>query len=154
MIVNDIIDKLPLTDQECVLIFRRIILFYERAGTDDDTFNLNDQRIQNYCKREKLKIKPLNNVPEVNDFCHKTGDLLKNNPFGLIVFSHHSKNQLRQLIHHMRNACSHAGIRIISKDGNEYIEFKAKYKNKIKLLALIPREKFEHFWNIVLSTLK
>jgi hypothetical protein len=154
MDVNDMLKKIPITNDECVLVFRRIILLFELAPPDDITFRLSDPRIQNYCKESELIIVPLNTISEVCEFCKNTMDFAKKYPSGFVVFCHNSQNQLRQLIHHMRNACSHAGIRIVKNRGKEYIEFKAQRDDKIKLLAQIPRDKFEKFWETLLCTLK
>ena len=156
MTVNKILNSLHLTDNECILIFRRIICFFELVAPDDEAFNLFDSKIKNYCLTTGLEIIPRTTVAEVDAFCRDPNKLIAKYKSGFIVFSHSGKNQLRQLSKHMRNACSHARIRVVTKDSREYIEFKARDPNqqKIKLLALIQREQFEKFWGVVIQTIK
>jgi len=137
-------------------MFRSIVLLFEIAEPDDDAFDLYNSGIKNHCETSKLEIFPLNTVDEVATFCKDENALQKKHPSGLVVFSHSGRNQLRQMIRHMRNACSHAGVRIVDSAGKEYVRFEARDpgNKKTKLLALIPREDFEPFWNTVLNTLK
>ncbi|MBL7178160.1 MAG: hypothetical protein ISS66_20240 [Desulfobacteraceae bacterium] len=153
---DQILNKLRLSDNECVLMFRSIVLLFELAEPDDDAFNLYHPGIKNYCRLTGLEIIPLNTVAEVNNLCKDEKALQKKYPSGYIIFSHSGRNQLRQMIRHMRNACSHAGLSIVASGGKEYIRFEAKdpSKNKTKLLALIRREQLEPFWNAVLKTLR
>lgn len=153
---DQILSKLRLSDSECVLMFRSIVLLFELAEPDDNAFSLYDSGIQNYCKASELEIFPLNTVDDVANFC-KDEDALQNNHLsGFVVFSHSGRNQLRQMIRHMRNACSHAGVRIVESGGREYVRFEARDpgNKKTKLLALIPREQFDPFWNTVIKTLR
>ena len=153
---DQILKKLRLSDNECVLMFRSIVLLFELAKPDDDAFNLYHQDIQKYCKLTGLEIIPRNKVADANDLCSDEKALQKKYPSGFIVFSHSGKNQLRQMIRHMRNACSHAGISIVAYGGKEYVQFKARdpWSKKVKLLAAIKREQLEPFWNAVIKTLR
>ena len=153
---NQILGKLRLSENECVLMFRSIVLLFELAKPDDDAFNLFHKNIQKYCNLTGLEIIPRNKVAEADDLCSDEKVLQKEYPSGFIVFSHSGKNQLRQMIRHMRNACSHAGIRIVAYGGKEYVQFKARdpQGKQIKLLALIRREQLEPFWNTVIKTLQ
>jgi len=152
---QQILKKLNLSNDECVLMFRSIVLLFELAKPDDDAFNLYHPGIQKYCKLTRLEIIPLNKVADADKFCRDERTLQKKYPSGFIVFSHSGKNQLRQMIRHMRNACSHAGISIVAYGGKEYIQFKARDPKgkQIKLLAFIKREQFGLFWNAVIKTL-
>lgn len=156
MTADKILNSFPLTNSECALIFRRIILLFELIGPDDRIFHLFDPKIQNYCKNTGLKIIPLTKPADTDVFCREPEKLIVEYTSGFIVFSHSGQNYLRQLIRHMRNACSHAQIRVVTKNSREYIEFKARDSNqkKVKLLALIQREQFEKFWDAVIQTIK
>ena len=153
---DQILKKLRLSDNECVLMFRSIVLLFELAQPDDNAFNLYHSGIQNYCKLTGLEIVSLNRVAEVNDLCGDEKALRKKYPSGYILFSHSGRNQLRQMIRHMRNACSHAGIRVLAYGGEEFVQFKARdpQGKQTKLLALIKREQLEPFWNALIKTLK
>lgn len=155
MTVDEILNSLLFTDRELVFMFRSIILLFELIDSDDKAFHIFDPRIQNYCKNTGLEIIPLATVSDVDAFCREPNKLIAKYKSGFIVFSHSGRNQLRQLVQHMRNACSHARLRIVTKKGEEYIEFKAiDPKKKVKLLALIQRKQFRRFWDTVIKTIK
>jgi len=156
MKVDEILNSLPFTDSECALIFRRIILLFELAAPDDEAFNLFDSRIRNYCLQTGLEIISLTTVSDVDALCRDPNKLIAKYKSGFIVFSHSGRNQLRQLVRHMRNACSHAQLRVVAKKNNEYIEFRAKdpKQKKVKLLALIQRKQFKRFWDTVIQTIE
>ena len=158
MKADEILNKAPFTDSECSLIYRWIIYLFEHSDEADSAFNLYDSRIQNYCNKTGFTIIPKNVVNDVDNFYRKLKDdnLISKYSAGCFVFSHNAKNQLRQLIRHMRNACSHAGIRIVVKEGGiEYYEFKAvdPIKKKIKFIGIVKRNQFEELWKIIINTI-
>ena len=156
MLAKEILKKVPFNDHECSLIYRRIILLFELSDPDDDAYNLYDSRIQNYCEKNGFEIIPMTTVVEVDNFCRESINFSKKYPSGLFVFSHSGRNQLRQLIRHMRNACSHAGVLFVTQEGTDYFEIKAidAKQKKIKLFGLVPRENFEELWDTFINTLK
>jgi hypothetical protein len=153
---NDVLKKIPITSQECTFLYRSIILLFELADPDDNAYNFYDNRIQNYCNNHSIIIIPHNHVSSVDLFIKKFGDISKKYPSGFVIFAHSGKNQLRKLIHHMRNACSHGGITIIKRGKREHIRFTAKNPKtgEIQLLLQMPRDEFIKFWEIILNTLK
>lgn len=160
MLAQDVLSGVSFfTDRECSLIYLRIILLFELADSDDEAFNVFDPRIQNYCKDTGFEIIPKRTVADVDSFYQKT-NLDKDYPSGVFVFSHSGRNQLRKLMHHLRNACAHGGIELTKKDNTEYFKItakdrkKKKGKEKVKLFGLVPRESFEELWNTLINTLK
>jgi hypothetical protein len=152
----DIINQITLEEKECAFVYKYIILLFERANPDDDAFNLADQRIIKYCSKHDIKIYPKENIDEVNRFCRDDEASLDQHIGGFVVFPHNSRNQLRQLVHHMRNACAHADISIFKKKNEEYLQFRAtepRNNNRIKLLARIRRNEFPDFWTTLINTL-
>jgi len=155
MKAEEILKKVVFNDHECSIIYRRVILLFELTEPDDNAFNLYDDRIQNYLKKDHLEVIPLTKVDEVDTFCRAPMNFYEKYPSGICVFSHNSRNQLRQLIRHMRNAFSHGSVSLIAKNGRDYFEIKAldTGKNKIKLFGIIPRDAFEELWNTIISTI-
>ena len=153
---DQILRKLRLSDSECALTFRSIVLLFELAEPDDNAFKILHPGIQSYCKNNGPKIIPVTTIAEVANLCKNEKGLKDENPSGFIAFSHSGQNQLRQMIRHVRNACSNAGVRIFDSGGKEYVRFEARDpgNKKTKLLALILREQFEPFWNTMLKSLK
>jgi hypothetical protein len=151
----DIINSITLNEKECAFIYQYIILLFELANPDDDAFNLADPRLKNYCLQHDIEIYPKENIDKVNDFCRVEPSLAQHIG-GFIIFPHNSRNQLRQLVHHMRNACAHADISIFKTKDEEYLQFRSTDPNnndRIKLLAKIRRKEFYDFWTTLINTL-
>ena len=153
---DEVMKKIPLTDTECAFIYRKIILLFELAEGYDNAFHIFDGRISKFCKDNNFKLLPKTRVSEAHTICQNREKLILENPSGFIVFSHSGRNQLRQMIRHMRNACAHGHIRVQRYFKEEFLQFQALDSNsgKTKLLALIPRAIFKDFWEIVVGTLK
>jgi hypothetical protein len=156
MTADEIIKNTIFSEKECSLIYHKIILLFELSTPDDNAFNIFDDRIQNHCIKNDFKILPLAKIEDVEQFYQNNNNQIKDYPSGLFVFSHSGKNQLRQLIRHMRNAFSHAGVTFIKHGGEEYFEIKAlsQDRKKIKFFGFIPRKKFDELWTVLISTLK
>ena len=155
MTADEVLEEVLLTRDELSFIYKKVVLLFERASTDDDAYSLYDNRIANYCRVSEIEIVPKRTIADVCFYLKRNQKVLLRDRSGILVFAHNSRNQLRQLIHHVRNACAHAGVRIVNRGDCEYIEIMAAGggNESTKLFGLLPRENFVEFWSLILETL-